>query len=79
MRLAGSICLHRLAMPGMKGDQLAAAIKTRAPDQPVVMITGQAGTFPPSPDVDFVVGKPFQLAQLREAITKVMPERNVRV
>lgn len=67
------------AMPGMKGDQLAAAIKSRAPDQPVVMITGHAGTLPPSPDVDFVVGKPFQLAHLRQAIATVLPERAVAV
>ncbi len=63
------------AMPGMKGDQLAAAIKICAPDQPVVMITGHAGILPPSPNVDFVVGKPFRLAHLREAIAKVLPER----
>jgi CheY-like chemotaxis protein len=64
------------AMPGMKGDQLAAAIKTRAPDQPVVMITGHAGTFTPSPSVDFVVAKPFRLEHLREAITRVLSERS---
>ena len=62
------------AMPGMNGHQLAAAIKVGAPDQPVVMITGHAGTLLPSPDVDFVVGKPFLLEHLREAIAKVMPE-----
>ena len=62
------------AMPEMNGYQLAAAIKAYAPEQPVVMITGHAGTLLPSPDVDFVVGKPFLLEHLREAITKVMPE-----
>ena len=61
------------AMPGMNGHQLAAAIKAGAPDQPVVMITAYAGTLLPSPDVDFVVGKPFLLEDLREAIAKVMP------
>jgi CheY-like chemotaxis protein len=59
-------------MPGMNGNQLAAAIKAGAPDQPVVMITAHAGTLPPSPDVDFVVGKPFRLEHLREAIATVM-------
>lgn len=63
-------------MPGMNGDQLAAAIKADAPDQPIVMITAHAGTLPPSPDVDLVLGKPFRLAHLREAITKVLPERS---
>ncbi len=61
------------AMPGMNGHQLAAAIKADAPDQPVVLITGHAGTLLPSPDVDFVVAKPFLLEHLREAIAKVMP------
>ena len=65
------------AMPGMNGHQLAAAIKAGAPDQPVIMITGHAGTLPPSPDVDFVVGKPFLLENLREAIAKVMPEASL--
>ena len=60
------------AMPGMNGNQLAAAIKADAPDQPVIMITGHAGTLPPSPSVDFIIGKPFRLEHLREAIAKVM-------
>ena len=60
-------------MPGMNGDQLAAAIKADAPGQPVVMITAYAGTMPRSSSVDFIVGKPFRLEQLREAITRVMP------
>jgi CheY-like chemotaxis protein len=60
-------------MPGMNGNQLAAAIKAGAPDQPVVMITAHGGTFIPSPDVDFVVNKPFRLEHLREAIAKVLP------
>ena len=62
------------AMPGMNGNQLAAAIKADAPDQPVIMITGHAGTLPPSPSVDFIIGKPFRLEHLREAIAKVMLE-----
>jgi CheY-like chemotaxis protein len=62
-------------MPGMNGDQLAAAIKADAPGQPVVMITAHAGILTQSPDVDFVVGKPFRLANLREAIAKVLPTK----
>jgi CheY-like chemotaxis protein len=61
------------AMPEMNGDELAAAIKADAPCQPVVMITAHAGNIPRSPSVDFVVGKPFRLQQLRDAITRVMP------
>jgi CheY-like chemotaxis protein len=62
------------AMPEMKGDQLAAAFKRRAPEQPIVMITAFPGAVPPSAYVDHIVGKPFRLQHLRDAITKVMPE-----
>lgn len=61
-------------MPGMNGNQLATAIKTGVPAQPVVMVTAHAGAVTPSPDVDFIVGKPFQLRHLREAIAMVLPE-----
>jgi two-component system, NtrC family, response regulator PilR len=63
-------------MPGMNGNQLANAIKTDSPKQPVVMITAHADTMPRSPDVDYVVGKPFQLQHLRDAINKVLPCKN---
>jgi CheY-like chemotaxis protein len=58
-------------MPGMKGDELAAQIKNRAPDKPVVLLTA----FPPSyhvPAIDLVITKPFYLSTLREAIETVM-------
>ena len=63
-----------LTMPGMNGHQLAAAIKAGSPNQPIIMITAYAGTLHMSPDVDFVVSKPFRLENLREAIAQVMPE-----
>jgi len=65
------------AMPNMKGDELAAAIKARAPKQPVVMITAYAEMLQssgnPLTGVDFVISKPFLLENLREAIAKVAP------
>jgi len=68
------------AMPSMKGDELAAAIKERSPSQPIVMITAYAemlqssGT--PLKGVDFVISKPFLLENLREAIAKTtLPSR----
>jgi CheY-like chemotaxis protein len=63
------------AMPEMKGDQLANAIKTRVPAQPIVMLTAYPGAVPLSANVDHVVAKPFRLQHLRDAITKVMPEK----
>ena len=61
-------------MPGMKGDQLAAAIKKRSPKQPVVMITA----FPekltcsdcPLGGIDSFICKPFELETLRSAIAR---------
>jgi CheY-like chemotaxis protein len=62
------------AMPVMKGDEFAAAIKSLAPRQPVVLITAYAEMLKSSddalPSVDFIVSKPFLLENLREAIEK---------
>jgi len=66
------------AMPGMNGNELAAAIKADAPDQPVIMITGHAGMLPPQPSVDYIVSKPFRLQHLREAIARVSLEGGIR-
>ena len=65
------------AMPAMKGDELALAIKARNPRQPVVMITAYAEMLQtsgnPLPGVDFIISKPFLLENLREAISRVTP------
>ena len=70
------------AMPVMKGDELATAIKTRVPKQPVVMITAYAEMLQSSgsslPGVDCLISKPFLLENLREAIAKVLPEDQTR-
>ncbi len=69
------VVITDLAMPLMRGDQLAAAIKARDPKQPVVMISAYAGMSRP-PDhppegVDYVLSKPFLLEDLRLAIATV--------
>ncbi len=65
------------AMPVMKGDELAVAIKARCPTQPVVMITAYAEMLQtsgnPMTGVDYLISKPFLLENLREAIAKVTP------
>ena len=65
------------SMPEMKGDALAVAIKQRLPNLPVLMISGNAimsqSSSNPLTGVDLVIGKPFLLKQLREAIAKVLP------
>jgi CheY-like chemotaxis protein len=65
------------SMPVMRGDELAATIKARAPAQPIVMITAYAEVLQTSGNplvgVDFIISKPFLLENLREAIAKVSP------
>jgi CheY-like chemotaxis protein len=71
------IVITDFAMPEMKGDELAAAIKSQAPEQPVVMITAYAEMIQSSGNtmkgVDFMISKPFLLENLREAIAKFPP------
>jgi len=63
-------------MSGMKGDALAVTIKERLPNLPVLMISANcalAKSFGDQlPGVDMVIGKPFSLEDLREAIAKVL-------
>jgi CheY-like chemotaxis protein len=62
------------AMPGMTGDELAAAVKESDPHMPVVMITGNVDPkrdFVAAPrQVDVVVRKPFTLAAIRNAMSE---------
>jgi CheY-like chemotaxis protein len=73
------VVLTDFSMPEMKGDELAAALKAQDPTQPVVMITAYAEMLQssgnPLTGVDFVLGKPFLLENLREAITKATAAR----
>src|SRR5438552_5984411 len=64
-------------MPAMTGGDLAAAIKTRVPSQPVVLLTAYAERFR-SPhqaltSIDLVIDKPFALEALRETISRFAP------
>src|SRR5262245_50535836 len=69
------IILIDYLMPVTKGDLLAIAIRERLPLQPIIMITADAEKVDamqrPPPGVDLVIGKPFRLDGLREAIGKV--------
>lgn len=63
------------AMPDMKGDELAAAIKARNPRQPVILITAYSEMLKfsghPLTGIDGVISKPFLLEDLRAAIARV--------
>jgi CheY-like chemotaxis protein len=70
------------SMPGMKGDELAAALRARNPDQRILMVTAYVerltseGT--PLQHVDDLVAKPFRLEDIRDAVRRVM-RRNAAV
>ena len=58
----------------MNGDQMAAAIKSRAPQMPIILLTG-FGLFHEKaefPDVDVLVSKPVRIPALRDAIATAM-------
>ena len=63
-------------MPGMNGDELAAAIKALDPHQPIVMVTAHPETLASSGNplvgVDLVISKPFDLQELRSAVSKLL-------
>ena len=63
------------AMPGMRGEELAAEIKQTNPELPAILITGYRDallrTGRPPQSIDVIVGKPVMLAELRQAIADV--------
>jgi len=63
-------------MPGMKGDEVAAALNGLCPSQPILLLTAHGDMLRSSgrslPGVKLIVDKPFQLAVLREGIKSVM-------
>jgi CheY-like chemotaxis protein len=59
------------SMPGMKGDQFAAAIKSISPSQPVIMITGLACTMTKPAAADLLLTKPFVPNDLRRAFQQL--------
>jgi DNA-binding response OmpR family regulator len=67
------------AMPEVNGDVLAREIKKINAQQPVILLTGfgdlMSGSGEQPEGVDLVVGKPFTLNSLREAITKAVRGR----
>lgn len=56
-------------MPQLGGDKLAAVIKAREPDLPVIILTGNADLLDNEKHVaDAVLEKPFPLEKLRELV-----------
>ena len=64
------------SMPGMKGDELAAALRARNPNQKILMISAYVekltGEGTPLRNVDELLAKPFRLEDIKDAMRKVM-------
>jgi len=67
------------SMPGMKGDELAAAMRARNPDQRIIMISAYVekltGEGTPLRNVDELLAKPFRLEDIKDAMRRVMNAR----
>jgi len=62
------------AMPGMLGGEVALGIKCIAPALPILMITAYLEKLDDSDKpVDAVLGKPFAVEEMRQAIAKLVP------
>jgi CheY-like chemotaxis protein len=63
-------------MPVTKGDELARVLKERYPNLPIIMITADAEKVESTEElpfgVNFMMAKPFQFSDLRDAINKMM-------
>jgi CheY-like chemotaxis protein len=64
------------ALPVMKGDELAAAIKARLPNQPIVIMSASAEMLQfsgnPLVGAHFILSKPFSPEDLREAVAEAV-------
>ena len=60
-------------MPQMQGIELAANLKLMAPSLPILMVTAYSEKLGNTPNpVDAVLDKPFGIAELRQAVAKLM-------
>jgi two-component system response regulator TrcR len=66
-----------LSLPKMDGLDFARAVKEQSPGQPIILITAYAESMGAETkrlaNVDFLMGKPFSLQQLQEALHKIFP------
>ncbi|MDB6125723.1 MAG: putative Histidine kinase [Pedosphaera sp.] len=71
-----------LSLPTLDGFELASAIKERCATQPIILITAYADTLDTKrkdfSKVDFVLGKPFSLEDMRDTLAKAFALGEVR-
>jgi CheY-like chemotaxis protein len=61
------------AMPGLYGNELARRIKALLPTQPILMVTAYLERLgDPSNPVDAILHKPFQYAEFRHTLTRLI-------
>jgi two-component system chemotaxis response regulator CheY len=67
-------------MPKMTGDELVNQIRSRAPHQPILMITACAEQFGGEKNpANAVLGKPFGIAELRQMLVNLLSQNDVRL
>ena len=60
-------------MPGMRGNEVALRIRDIAPSLPILMITAYLEKLGASDKpVDAIIGKPFAIGDLRQAMAKLL-------
>ena len=73
---AFDVVITDLGMPHMDGRQVAAAVKARSPETPVILLTGWGPLLGdgsvPEPNIDLILSKPVTLDSFREALAKVV-------
>lgn len=67
-----------LGMPEMNGRQLAAELRARHPNLPIVLLTGDTDAGEPGGDVDVVLSKPFKIDQLESTIQDILRKPDQR-
>ncbi|MBS0658607.1 MAG: response regulator [Verrucomicrobia bacterium] len=71
---AFDLVITDMAMPGMSGEQVAALVKQRESQTPVILLTGFAEFLERKsvPSVDVVLSKPVDMLGLRKAVGKAL-------
>jgi PAS domain S-box-containing protein len=68
-----------LGMPGMNGWEVARHVRARAPQTPVILITGWGAALDPDElaagTVDFVLPKPYRVVQVQEIVAQALARR----